>query len=575
MSISYKVARSLNAKERENLAKYDNLVSHLLFHRGITTREEADRFIEPSYEDGVHDPFLLKDAEKSADRIIKAIKKSEKIVIYGDYDADGIPASAIFHDFFKRIGYENFSIYIPHRHDEGFGLNKEAIEQLSGEKVKLLITVDCGITDVDQVILANKLGIEVIITDHHEPPASLPPAFAIIDHKQIDCNYPDKNLCGSGVAFKLIQAILKKDRLGLKEGHEKWLLDLVGIATLSDMVHLVGENRIFAHYGLAVLRKSPRKGIMELLHKLKINQRYLNEDDIAFMITPRINAASRMGLPMDAFHLLTADNDTDAKHFADHLDKINNERKGVVASLVKEVKKILHERYQEEVPKVIVLGNPLWRPSLLGLVANTCAEEYDRPAFFWGRDGDDTIKGSCRSEGRTNVVELMRATKSETFIQFGGHKHSGGFAVSNSEIHFLEQRLIEAVHSLSTEEKLSQKNIDAELSIDEVNEKLQRELERLAPFGVGNPKPIFLFKKLCPVSVKTFGKTGDHVELVFKDSSNRNVSAIAFFGTKEKWADKIKVNMSIDLIASIEKSMFRGKAEIRLRISDILFLCKI
>lgn len=568
MSMQYKVARSLNAKERENLAKYDNLISHLLFHRGITTREDADRFMEPSYEDGVHDPFLLKDAEKSADRIIKSIKKGEKIVIYGDYDADGIPASAIFHDFFKRIGYENFSIYIPHRHDEGFGLNKEAIEQLSGEKVDLLITVDCGITDVEQVILANKLGMEVIITDHHEPPASLPPAFAIIDHKQIDCNYPDKNLCGSGIAFKLIQAILKKDRLGLKEGHEKWLLDLVGIATLSDMVPLIGENRIFAHYGLAVLRKSPRKGIMELLHKLKINQRYLNEDDIAFMITPRINAASRMGLPMDAFHLLTADNDTDAKHFADHLDKINNERKGVVASLVKEVKKILHERYSDEVPKVIVLGNPLWRPSLLGLVANTCAEEYDRPAFFWGRDGDDTIKGSCRSEGRTNVVELMRATKSETFIQFGGHKHTGGFAVSNSEIHFLEQRLIEAVHSLSTEEKLTEKNIDAELSIDEVNEKLQRELERLAPFGVGNPKPIFLFKNVSPISLKTFGKTGDHVELVFKNSSNRNVSAIAFFGAKEKWAEKIKINIPIDLVASIEKSMFRGKAEIRLRIAE-------
>ncbi len=575
MSKSYKVARSLNTKERENLAKYDNLISHLLFHRGITTGEEADHFMEPSYEDGVHDPFLLKDAEKSADRIIKAIKKGEKIVIYGDYDADGIPASAIFHDFFKRIGYENFSIYIPHRHDEGFGLNKEAIEQLSGEKVDLLITVDCGITDVKPVILANKRGMEVIITDHHEPPASLPPAFAIIDHKQIDCNYPDKNLCGSGIAFKLIQAILKKDRLGLKEGHEKWLLDLVGIATLSDMVPLIGENRIFAHYGLAVLRKSPRKGIMELLRKLKIDQRYLNEDDIAFMITPRINAASRMGLPMDAFHLLTADNDTLAKHFADHLDKINNERKGVVASLVKEVKKILHERYQEEVPKVIVLGNPLWRPSLLGLVANTCAEEYDRPAFFWGRDGDNTIKGSCRSEGRTNVVELMRASLPETFIQFGGHKHSGGFAVSNSEIHFLEQRLIEAVQGLSTEEKLSQKNIDAELSIDEVNERLQKDLDKLAPFGVGNPKPVFLFNNVRPISVKTFGKTGDHVELVFKNSSGRNVSAIAFFGAKEKWAGEIKINMPLDLIASIEKSMFRGRVEIRLRISDILFLCKI
>jgi single-stranded-DNA-specific exonuclease len=570
MSKPYQVARVLNEKERENLAKYDNLVSHLLFHRGFTTNEEADKFLIPDYENGVHDPFLLKDAERSADRIIKSIKNGEKIAIYGDYDADGIPASAIFHDFFKRIGYKNFSIYIPHRHDEGFGLNKEAIEQLSGEKVDLLITVDCGITDIEPVTLANKLGMEVIITDHHEPPASLPAAFAIIDHKQIDCNYPDKNLCGSGIVFKLIQAILKRDRLGLKDGHEKWLLDLVGIATLSDMVPLIGENRIFAHYGLAVLRKSPRKGIVELLRKLKIDQRYLNEDDIAFMITPRINAASRMGQPMDAFNLLIADNDIDANHYADHLDKINNERKGVVASLVKEVKKILHERYRDEVPKVIVLGNPLWRPSLLGLVANTCAEEYDRPAFFWGRDGDGVIKGSCRSEGRTNVVELMRASLPETFSQFGGHKHSGGFAVSSSEIHFLEQRLTEAVHSLSVEEKLSQKNIDAELSVDEVNEKLQRDLDKLAPFGVGNPKPVFLFRNVQPVSVRKFGKTGDHVELIFKKSSGSKVSAIAFFGAKEKWAEKIKIDSPIDLLASIEKSMFRGRAEIRLRIVDVI-----
>lgn len=570
MPNSYKLARVLNQKEREELAKYNNLISHLLFHRSISTSEEAEKFMEPSYENGVHDPFLLKDAEKSADRIIKAIKNKEKIVIYGDYDADGIPASAIFNDFFKRIGYENFSIYIPHRHNEGFGLNKEAIEQLAGEKVNLLITVDCGVTDVEPVALANKLGMEVIITDHHEPPAKLPPAFAIIDHKQVDCNYPDKNLCGSGVAFKLIQAILKKDRLGMKEGHEKWFLDLVGIATLSDMVPLIGENRIFAHYGLAVLRKSPRKGLTRLLSKLKINQKYINEDDVAFMITPRINAASRMGQPMDAFNLLTAETDTDAEKYADHLDKINNERKGVVASLVKEVKKILHERYRDEVPRVIVLGNPLWRPSLLGLVANTCAEEYDRPAFFWGRDGDNTIKGSCRSEGRTNVVELMRASLPETFIQFGGHKHSGGFAVSNDEIHFLEQRLVEAVNGLSAKETLSLKNIDAELSINEVNEGLQKDLDKLAPFGVGNPKPVFLFKNIQPVSFRKFGKTGDHVELIFKNSSGRKLSAIAFFGAKEKWVEEIKINMQIDLMASIEKSMFGGRSEIRLRVVEVV-----
>ena len=581
--VEYQIRRVLNEKERTGLIKYDNLLSHLLFHRGITDINNAETFLSPNYDLGVHDPFLLKDAKKAGKRIVKAVENNEKIAIYSDYDADGIPGAGIMNDFLKRINYKNYVIYIPHRHNEGFGLNVEAVEELANQEVKLIITIDCGITDVVAVEKANELGIEVIITDHHEPPALLPPAFAIVDHKQIDCNYPDKNICGSGVAFKLIQAILKINRFDLKEGHEKWLLDLVGIATLSDMVPLIGENRVFAYYGLSVLRKSPRKGIMQLLRKLKIDQRYINEDDVAFMITPRINAASRMGLPMDAYNLLAADNDVDANRYADHLDKINNERKGIVTSLVKEVKKTLEERYGNEMPAVIVLGNPEWRPSLLGLVANTCAEEFDRPTFFWGRDGGNVIKGSCRSEGKTSVVELMRASLPETFLQFGGHKHSGGFAVSNDEVHFLEKRLNDGAKNLKSkvleikEEQDFDKNIiDSELSLDEVNNGLFTEINKLAPFGVGNHKPIFLFRNLQPVSVRKFGKSNDHVEIIFKKKTGEKVSAISFFGAKEKWANNIlKIDYSknsgkIDLIASIEKSMFRGRPEIRLRVVEVV-----
>lgn len=587
---AYKIKKNLSEKERAPLAKYDNLLAHLLFHRGNDNTDKAEKFLNPNYDEHIHDPFLLKGAEKMAIRFIQAIKNDERIAIYADYDADGIPGAAIFGDLFKKIGYKNYSVYIPHRHDEGFGLNKEAVEQLGQEGVKLLITVDCGITDVDPVIRANELGIDVIITDHHEPPAVLPPAFAIVDHKQNDCLYPDKNLCGSGIAYKLVQAILKIDRLGIKEGHEKWLLDLVGIATLSDMVPLIGENRIFAHYGLAVLRKSPRKGLISLLNKLNIDQRYITEDDIAFMVTPRINAASRMGLPMDAFHLLVADNENDANHYADHLDKINNERKGVVASLVKEVKKIIHERYQVSFPKVLVLGNPLWRPSLLGLVANACAEEYGRPAFFWGKDGDNTIKGSCRSEGKTNVVELMRAVvPQKTFIQYGGHKHSGGFAISHEEIHYLEQRLNEAFDSIFTLDTIAKADgdndetssnqdsaddsaIDMELTLDEVGRDLFEEVNRLAPFGVGNPKPVFIFRKIIPISVRKFGKGNEHIELTFSKKSAQKIKAISFFGVKEKWLADLEVSKPIDLIASIEKSTFRGANEIRLRVVDIVHI---
>jgi single-stranded-DNA-specific exonuclease len=262
------------------------------------------------------------------------------------------------------------------------------------------------------------------------------------------------------------------------------------------------------------------------------------------------------------------------------LDKINNERKGVVSSLVKEVKKTLEERYGNKIPAVIVLGNPEWRPSLLGLVANTCAEEFDRPTFFWGRDGGNVIKGSCRSEGKTSVVELMRASVPETFLQFGGHKHSGGFAVSNEEIHFLEKRLNEGAGKITPSEtgSLTSENIiDSELSLDDVNDFLFNEINKLAPFGVGNHKPIFLFRDIKPFSVRKFGKGDDHIEFVFKKKFGQKISAIAFFGVKEKWANKIlendynkNVEGKIDLIASVEKSMFRGRPEIRLRVVDVM-----
>lgn len=599
----YTIRRPLTLEERNRIGGASDIVAHLLFHRGITDAETAGKFLLPDYDNHIHDPFLLKDAEKAAKRIISAIKNNERIAIYSDYDADGIPAAVMFNDFFSRIGYTNFSIYIPHRHNEGFGVNVEAVEQLAGEGVKLMITLDCGISDVEPVKRANELGIEVIITDHHEPPPILPAAFAIIDHKQIDCTYPDKNICGSGVGFKLIQAVIKKAKevghvLGaLKDGHEKWFLDMVGIATLSDMVPLIGENRVFARYGLSVLRKSPRKGLTRLLAKLKMSQPHLTEDDIAFMITPRINAASRMGVPMDAFRLLAADNDQDAETYATHLDEINNERKGIVAALVKEIKKKVRERYGDTIPAAIVLGNPDWKPSLLGLAANSCAEEFDRPVFLWGRDGDNIIKGSCRSEGKSNVFEIMHAVPSGSFLQFGGHKHSGGFAVSNDQIHFLEKELNEAqkriqearfkiqervqaqrnekgdlVTDLLGNDEMDGNFVDVELKLDDVTWKLQEDLDRMSPFGIGNPKPLFIFKKVQPSEVRVFGKGKDHVELVFKKNNGASVSAISFFGGENEWAKQLleNKNREVDLIASIEKSVFRGRTELRLRVVEVV-----
>jgi single-stranded-DNA-specific exonuclease len=551
------------------------LVVRLLEKRGITDPAAIDAFLRPDYDRHTHDPFLLKDADRASARVIQAIEAGEKIAIYSDYDCDGIPGAAMFYDLFRRIGYANFVTYIPHRHNEGFGVNEGAIDELAALGVRLIVTIDCGISDKDAIAHAKSLGIDVIVTDHHEPPEELPPAYAVVDPKQADCAYPDKNLCGTGVGFKLIQAILAKNRFGLKEGHEKWLLDLVGIATLSDMVPLTGENRVFASYGMQVLRKSPRKGLRRLLALLRIAQEHLTEDDIAFMVTPRINAASRMGVPMDAFHLLVAETDAEADERARHLDAVNSERKGVVASLVKEVKKLVRDRHPEggaAIPSVIVLGNPEWRPALLGLAANSCAEEFRRPVFLWGRDGEGGFKGSCRSEGVSNVVEIMRAVPAGVFTEFGGHKHSGGFGVVAESIHHIEERLNEAAATLATgASQPTEDSIDTELTLDDVGPALADDLNLLAPFGVGNRKPTFLFRGVSPASVRRFGKANDHMELMFMRTDGRKVPAISFFGAASEWAERVSAGSTIDLVASVEKSMFRNRPEIRLRIVDVIY----
>lgn len=547
-----------------------DLLDHLLFYRGIKTPEEKDNFLNPNYDEHTHDPFLLKDAEKAASRIIKAIENEEKVVIYSDYDTDGIPAGVALHDLFKKIGFKNFTNYIPHRHDEGFGLNEDAVRQFMDDKVQLLITIDCGIADLGYVDLAQKNGIDVIVTDHHLPGPTLPPAFAIVNPKQADCEYPEKMLCGAGVIYKLIQAILSKKRFGIIEGWEKWLLDMVGIATLSDMVPLKGENRVFAYYGLSVLRKSPRKGLMRLLNKLKVNQKYLTEEDIGFTIGPRINAASRMGVPMDAFRLLATQDDDEAEKFAIHLDHINNERKGTVASLVKEVKKHVHERYGEKPEKVIVIGNPLWKPSLLGLAANTCAEEYGVPVFLWGRDGDDVIKGSCRSAGSVHLLHLMQGTSEGTFMQYGGHAESGGFSVTAQAIHSLEKNLSEVFEKIRGEKKENIEYVDAEISPDDVNYDMYRIIEKLGPYGTGNPKPVFMLRNIQLANVKQFGKERNHLEIIFNKSNGRPVSAIGFFMSPSIFPKMPAKGSPVSLVATMEKSMFKGRPELRLRIIDII-----
>lgn len=548
--------------------KGDSLLDHLLFHRGVTP-EEKQAFLSPAYDTGLNDPFLLSDMKKAVERISKAIDENEKIIIFPDYDADGIPGAVVFSDFFKMIGYENVDIYIPHRHQEGFGLNIKAVEQLAENGANLLITIDCGITDVAEVARAKELGLDVIITDHHLPAEILPDAFAIVDPKTSP-EYPDQMICGSGVIFKVVQAMLATNRRGVPEGKEKWLLDMVGIATLSDMVPLKGENRVFATYGLKVLRKSPRVGLVTLLKALKINQANLVEDDIAFMITPRINVASRMGTPIDAFRLLSTTSEAEAKELVDKLNDLNLERKSVVAGIVKEIKNKITKRSLED-KKVLVLGNPDWRPAVLGLVANTLMKEHNKPVFLWGRSDDDTLKGSCRSEGQTDVVALMHGVTEDIFIDRGGHKMSGGFSVGAEKIHLLDEALQQSYERAYAQQTADEQALVADhvLTLDEVNYSLWDTIEKLSPFGVGNIKPVFIFKGVVPADVKFFGKTKEHLELVFMKSNGKKVPAISFFATDDEKLSGIEQGSPLNLVATVEKSMFRNFPEIRLRIVDV------
>jgi len=551
------------------MPNHTELLEILLKNRGIKEKD-WDKFLNPSYEEHLHDPFLMKNMERVCLRIFEAIEAKEKILIYSDYDCDGIPAAVIIHDFFNKIGYHNFSIYIPDRHDEGYGLHLDAIDKFIQSEVNLLITFDLGITAVEEVAKATASGIDVIITDHHLIQGELPRAYAILNPKQDGDNYPDKMLCGAGIAFKLIQALILKygEYWKINKGWEKWLLDMVGIATLSDQVPLLDENRVLAFYGLKVLKKGKRPGLNEIFNKSGVKISNLTEEDIAFTLAPRINAASRMADPMMAFEMLSAVDPIIGKNSASNLSKINDERKVLVAHMMKEVKKVLGKR---EDKKIIVIGNPTWRIGVLGIIASKIVDEYKRPVFVWGSDGSDALKGSCRSYGNINLVEIMSSLPENSLIGFGGHKGAGGFSVSHEEIHLLEERILSVFKNDSEESgNLRENEIEVIINIDDVNTANYNIIEKLAPYGEGNPKPKFLFKELPIFTIKEFGKEKNHLELSFKNSKGVQIKAISFFKTRESFSHTLSEGERINLVATFEKSTFGGKTELRLRIIDIL-----
>ncbi len=582
----------------------ETLLEHILNLRGYNTPEKRHNFLNPKYDD-MFDPYLMHDMEKAVARIFSAMEKGEKICIYSDYDADGIPGAVILHDFFQKIGYEHFWNYIPHRHTEGYGLHLDALQKIADAGTNLIITVDLGITAINEVVFARELGMDVIVTDHHEPLETLPDAFAIVNPKL--GTYPDRMLCGAGVAFKLVQAMLMRDPLHasgeggsrrelgedgedvrrwaseITPGWEKWLLDMAGLATLSDMVPLINENRIFAYYGMKVLQKTQRPGLKALFQKSGTSLYHLIEDDIVFGITPRLNAASRMAHPDNAFKLLATKDPHEGAVAAEYLSKLNDERKKIVAKIMKDVHKKVSLRKQDHgLPDILVVGDPTWPAGILGLVASKIIEEYQVTTFVWGGsdEGDEPseqgmLKGSCRGVGDVAVVELMQQT-AHLLIQFGGHQDAGGFTTDREKIHFFEQALNDVYHATKHEVSRQVMEIthDMELDLADVTPMHYQALRQMAPFGMGNAKPVFAFKNVTIESFKQFGKTTEHLEIMVRPPLSEGgggvVRAISWYAHADSFTEKIETGKVITILAEFDYSVFRGKEELRLKIVDVL-----
>lgn len=555
-------------------AGISELVRTLLVKRGIEDADAIASFLNPDFERDTHAPALLADMERAVARILSAISREERIAIYADFDCDGIPGAAVLHDFFSKIQYENIEIYIPHRDREGYGVHIEALEALKGRGASLVVTVDVGTVAIDAIAHAKTLGLDIIVTDHHEVKDVLPDAVAVVNPMRAE--YPFRGLCGAAVAWKLVCALLaegkkqgRKDFIDIPDGWEKWLLDLVAIATIADMVPLVGENRALAHFGLKVLRKSRRAGIRALCAEARIPQATLTEDDVGFSFAPRINAASRMDEPELAFKLLTTSDVREAEVLAKKLESLNRKRRGVVAAIVREAKTRIGVR-RDSTDRVVVLGDAAWKPALLGLVANSIMEDRGGIVVAWGRDANGTLKGSARSDGSISVVELF-SKAGNALIEFGGHHASGGFSVSHEAVHTLQETLSRAAAEMDVapEEKIS--DPDAELLLKEVSFALLTDLSRLAPFGIGNPKPVFRVRNTRITFARQFGKDMNHTEVKLVCSeSGVQYRGFQFFRTPMDFSLAPSPGTIADILGTLERDTFRGPDALALRIADIV-----
>ena len=540
------------------------LIAKILCMRGICDFDAARTFFKPSLSD-LNDPFLLADMDKAVVRIEQAIQQNERIFIYGDYDVDGITSAAMLILFLKQLGAEVF-YYIPDRLKEGYGLSELGIEQAIQNQATLMITVDCGITGVEEVRHAHQQGLDVIITDHHEPAETMPDAVAILDPKREGCPYPFKELAGVGVAFKLVQAVTT--HMNLDPNLPSEYLDLVALGSAADIVPLVDENRVLVHQGLERLNQLERIGIRSLAEICGLKGRRIGTGQLVFIMAPRINAVGRLGNAEQAVHLLITDSEEDARHIAQILDKENQTRKFIDEETFNQALEIM-ENQEGEVGSSVVLSREGWHSGVIGIVASRIVEKVFRPTVMIAIE-DGVGKGSARSIPNFDVYSAIKQCEKH-LIGFGGHKYAAGLTIDPKNIPKFKEAFHAAVNSLMEEDHLVQRiHMDAEIDLVEIDDKFVRILNRFAPFGPQNMRPVFLSRNLQVVGTpRVIGR--DHLKFRVRQS-NRIFDAIGFgLGHKEGIVKALseKGEANLDMIYVIEENVWNGQTRTQLRVKDL------
>ncbi len=543
----------------------DRVLAELLVARGVNTFEEARSFFRPSLAD-LHDPFLMKDMDKAVERLHAAISGGEKILVYGDYDVDGTTAVSLFYSYVKRFT-SRVDFYIPDRYDEGYGVSYKGIDWASDSGFTLLITLDCGIKAIDKVAYAKGKGIDVIICDHHLPEESLPEAVAVLDPKREDCHYPFDDLCGCGVGFKLVQGYSMTYNVPFESLEP--LLDLLVVSIASDLVTMVGENRVLAYYGLKRLNENPRKGLLALIALAKLEAGHVSIDDIVFKIGPRINAAGRMESGRLAVELLTAEDDTTAFKIGDEINDSNNERKNIDREITQEALEMVQNGTALASENVTIVYSPTWNKGVVGIVASRLVEAYYRPTVVLTKS-NGFITGSARS---VQGFDLYAAIEScaDLLENFGGHVYAAGLTLKEENLKEFCRRMNGFVTSnLKPEVVVPVIELDSKLDFSQITPKFFRILKQFQPFGPGNSNPVFLTEDVYDGgNGRKVGAGGVHLKLDLMQESQpyRQIPAIGF--NMAEFYDHIKAGNPVDVCYSVVENFYRGSSTIQLRIKDM------